>query len=66
MLSRWLPSRPLLPRALALSGAHRISPYDGVHLAAAEERGVRLLTLDAHLVRAAGEVGLDRLVELVA
>lgn len=46
------PHGPLLPRAWELRS--RISPYDGVYVALAEQLGAPLVTRDARLGRAGG------------
>lgn len=46
------PSMPLLPRAYALSSAHRIGIYDCLYAALAEREGCEFVTADDRLVRA--------------
>jgi predicted nucleic acid-binding protein len=53
----------LARRAFHLAHAHGLSAYDGIYLAAAEERGPRVVTADEKLVRKAVEAGLGHLVQ---
>jgi predicted nucleic acid-binding protein len=43
-------SLPLLPRAFAVSSAHRVGIYDCLYLALAEREGCGLVTADARLL----------------
>lgn len=52
--------RPIRLRALTLARAHGLTMYDATYLAVAEATRCVLLTLDAHLDRAAMSMGLGR------
>ena len=59
------PTPPLAARAFTLAAEHGFSAYDGVYLALAEQRGLRMLTADAKLARRAAGAGLSTLVWLL-
>jgi len=52
-------------RAHELAAAHHFSAYDACYLALAENRTIRVATLDAKLARRADETGLGHLVHLL-
>ncbi len=54
--------KSLASAAFKLAADHRFSAYDGFYLALAQQRETVLVTLDARLMRRAGEVGLGTLV----
>lgn len=58
LLDQVFPIRPLARQAFDLAQAAGVSAYDGLYLALAQVRGVRLVTADAKLVRKAAEAGL--------
>ncbi len=49
---------PLLFPACALAEAHRLSAYDALYLAVAEQHGARLITNDEGLAKVARAIGL--------
>jgi predicted nucleic acid-binding protein len=51
MAATWHPSRPLIPRALAISLSYQRRPYDALFVALAEVLDTHLLTLDRKLVQ---------------
>lgn len=64
--TRLISDADLAPAAYDLAAKHRFSAYDATYLALAQAEGASVVTLDAKLARLAGEVGLDRLVRLLA
>ena len=48
---RFIPSIPLMPRALALSSQMRIGLYDCLYVAAAEREGCDMVTADDKLIK---------------
>lgn len=65
LLTRVMPSRPLLPRAFAYAVEHGFSAYDAVYLALAEASGARLATADGRLAARALNAELANLVALI-
>jgi len=53
--------RPLIPRIMALR--ENVTAYDGAYVALAEELGLPLITLDAHLARSSGHTARIEFIE---
>ena len=60
-----VPIAALRERAYELAAQHGFSAYDGVYLALAEDRALKLLTADAKLVGRAREAGFSDFVSLL-
>lgn len=58
LVNELCPIAPLRQRAFELGARHGLSAYDGIYLALAETRGVRLATADVRLAKAARLAGL--------
>ncbi|MDP1739181.1 MAG: type II toxin-antitoxin system VapC family toxin [Caulobacter sp.] len=65
ILNDVFPAAPLAPRAFEFATHNGFSAYDGLYLALAEERHVRVLTADERLVRRATAADLGHLVALL-
>ncbi len=50
--------KPFLVRAVSLAREHKLTVYDAIFLALAEEKSARLITADRDLKRAAVQTGL--------
>jgi predicted nucleic acid-binding protein len=55
---RLFPHRPILPRAFELARVHKLTVYDTLYLALAEEHGAVIFTADRKLLKAAAHLGL--------
>ena len=55
---RLFPHRPILPRAFELAQMHKLTVYDTLYLALAEEHGAVIFTADRKLLKAAAHLGL--------
>jgi predicted nucleic acid-binding protein len=55
---RLFPHGPLLPRALELAGKYRLTVYDTLFLALAEEHGAVIFTADRKLLKTATDLRL--------
>ncbi len=60
-----VPTRDLAVRGFQLAAEHGVSAYDGIYLALAERRGVRVITADIKLVERASRHGLADLVDRI-
>jgi len=63
LLDETVPAAPYSNRAFQLAAEFGLSAYDGLYLAIAEDRGLKVLTLDERLIRRSVEAGLAHLVE---
>jgi predicted nucleic acid-binding protein len=63
MFTHLIPLAGLTTRAFELAADNGFSAYDGLYLALAEQRRVRLTTADARLVARANMVGLGHLIQ---
>ena len=66
LIPELVPNAGLAARAFELAARHRFSAYDAAYLALAESREAQLATLDAKLVRRAGDEGFAGMVRLIA
>ena len=55
---RLFPHRPILLRAFELARVHKLTVYDTLYLALAEEHGAVIFTGDSKLLKAATHLGL--------
>jgi predicted nucleic acid-binding protein len=66
LLDEAVPVADLAQRAFEMASQYGFSAYDASYLALAEQRGLRVLTADARLVRRAQDQGLAHLVRLLS
>lgn len=55
---RLFPHRPIFPRAFELARVYKLTVYDTLYLALAEEHGAVIFTADRKLLKAAAHLGL--------